>query len=60
MRSTYFPDHRWLAVQQHGKVTVHDTGRHQIGGFGQQQADSQSLTFTRQHGTVDLKDLPQV
>lgn len=60
MRYAYFPDSQRLAIRKDGKVTVYDTGDHRIGGFGQQQGGSQSLTFTSQHGTVPLSELRKV
>lgn len=47
-----------LAIQQNGKVTVFDTLDNQIGGVGQQQSGTYSVTFTSQYGTVNLNSLP--
>lgn len=47
-----------LAIQENGKVTVFDTLDHQIGGTGQQQGGSYSVSFTSQYGNVDLNQLP--
>jgi len=60
IRYAYFPASRRLAVQVHGHVTVYDTLDHQIGGVSQQQSTDASLTFTSQHGTVSVADLPVV
>ncbi|WP_397445870.1 SHOCT domain-containing protein [Polaribacter sp. R77954] len=49
-----------LAIQENGKVTIFDTLDHQIGGTGQQQGGSYSVSFTSQYGTVDLNQLPIV
>lgn len=49
-----------LAIQENGKVTVFDTLDHQIGGTGQQQGGSYSVSFTSQYGNVDLNTLPIV
>jgi hypothetical protein len=49
-----------LAIQQNGKVTVFNTLDHQIGGVGQQQGGTYSVSFTSQYGTVDLNTLPIV
>ncbi|MDO7173354.1 SHOCT domain-containing protein [Mariniflexile sp. AS56] len=49
-----------LAIQQNGKVTIFDTLDHQIGGIGQQQSGTYSVTFTSQYGTVNLNFLPIV
>ncbi|MGO9420692.1 SHOCT domain-containing protein [Roseiarcus sp.] len=59
-RYAYFPAARRLAVDIDGKVTVYDTQDHQIGGFSQQQSGTGSVTFTSQHGTVDVGRLPIV
>lgn len=60
MRYAVFPATRRLAVASGGKVTIYDTGEHQIGGVSQAQSGSQSLAFTSQHGTVNLSDLKVV
>ncbi len=49
-----------LAIQENGKVTVFNTLDHQIGGTGQQQGGSYSVSFTSQYGNVDLNQLPIV
>ncbi len=59
-RYAYFADKRRLAVDVGGKVSLYDTLGHQINGFGQQQGGDCALTFTSQHGTVDLSALPAV
>jgi Short C-terminal domain len=60
LRYAFFPDARRLAIDIGGKIAVHDTGDHQIGGFSQQQSGDQTLTFTSQHGIVRVSDLPRV
>ncbi len=60
VRYAYFPDRRRLAVKLGERMTVHDTLDHRIGGFSQQQGRGASVTFTSQHGTVDLAALPPV
>ncbi len=60
VRYAYFPGARRLAIDLNGQVTVYDTLDHQIGGFGQQQSGSGSLTFSSQYGTVDVASLPVV
>ncbi len=59
-RYAYFAGPRRLAIELGGKVTVYDTGGHQIGGVAQQQSVGGSLKFTSQHGTVSLARLPVV
>lgn len=60
LRYAYFPSTRRLAIDVNGVVTVYDTGEHLIGGFSQQQAGDQSITFTSQFGLVRVSDLPVV
>ena len=60
MRYAFFPATRRLAIELGGRLTVYDTGEHQIGGVSQQQGSGASLTFTSQHGMVRLADLPVV
>lgn len=55
-----FPSTRRLAIEQGGRVTVYDTGDHQIFGVGQSQSGDQTLSFTSQRGLVRLADLPVV
>lgn len=59
-RYAYFAGKRRLAVDVGGRVSLYDTLEHQINGFGQQQGGAGTLTFTSQHGTVDLSSLPEV
>lgn len=59
-RYAWFASSRRLAVDTGGTVWVYDTLDHQIGGFSQQQGTGSSLTFTSQHGTVNLGSLPVV
>lgn len=49
-----------LAIQENGKVTIFDTLDNQIGGVGQQQGGTYSVSFTSQYGNVDLGTLPIV
>src|SRR5262245_6822996 len=60
VRYAYFAQVRRLAIEIAGKITVYDTLDHQIGGFSQQQSHGGSLTFTSQHGLVDVATLPIV
>ncbi|KMO17677.1 SHOCT domain-containing protein [Methylobacterium platani] len=59
-RYAFFPEARRLAIKTAGRVTLHDTGDHRIGGVSQQQGSSRSLSFTSQHGPVRLDELPVV
>jgi hypothetical protein len=58
MRYAYFAAARRLAIELDGKITVYDTLDHQITGFSQQQSRGGSLTFSSQHGLVDVASLP--
>ena len=60
VRYAYFGHARRLAVELNGKVTVYDTLDHRISGVSQQQSGSSSLTFSSQHGSVDVSRLPVV
>ncbi|BCM81863.1 SHOCT domain-containing protein [Methylobacterium indicum] len=59
-RYAFFPASRRLAIETGGRVTLYDTGDHQIGGVSQQQGSSHSLSFTSQYGSVRLEELPVV
>jgi hypothetical protein len=60
VRYAYFAQARRLAIDLDGKVTIYDTLDHQIGGFSQQQSYGGSLSFTSQHGLIDVAQLPVV
>ncbi len=60
VRYAYFAQARRLAIEVNGGVTVYDTLDHQIGGFSQQQSVGGSLSFTSQHGLIDVASLPVV
>ena len=60
VRYAYFAQARRLAIEAHGTLTVHDTLDHRIGGVSQQQSREGSLSFTSQHGLVDVASLPVV
>jgi hypothetical protein len=60
LRYAFFPETRRLAIDFGGSVRIYDTHDHRIGGFSQQQSGNQSLSFTSQHGLVDLASLEEV
>jgi hypothetical protein len=60
MRYAFFADARRLLIEQDGKLAQYDSGDHRITGVSQQHGDGQSLTFTSQHGRVELGELKQV
>ncbi len=61
-RYAFFADSRRLAVDAgDGKVQVYDTGDHRISGVQQHQGGGgRKVTFTSQHGEVDLASLKSV
>ena len=60
LRYAFFPESRRLAVADGSSVTLYDTKDHRIGGVSQQQSSGQSLSFTSQHGPIDLSELEKV
>jgi hypothetical protein len=61
LRYAWFRVTRRLAVDVGGSVWVYDTGDHQISRVSQQQSGSgMTLTFTSQHGVVEVAALPIV
>jgi hypothetical protein len=60
VRYAHFAQAHRLVIEVNGKVTVYDTQDHQIGGFSQQQSVGGSLSFTSQHGLIDVSRLPIV
>lgn len=59
-RYAVFPDKRRLAIERDGRVTLHDTGDHRIGGVSQQQGSSSNLSFSSGFGSISLYDLPEI
>jgi hypothetical protein len=60
LRYAIFPETRRLVIDDHGAITVYDTGSHQISGVAQAQSTDRTLTLTSQHGLVNVADLPKV
>jgi hypothetical protein len=60
LRYAVFPDTRRLVIDDHGTISVHDTGSHRIFGIAQAQSSEQTLSFTSQDGLVRVTDLPKV
>jgi hypothetical protein len=58
MRYAYFPAQRRLALAVHGDLRLYDTLDHQVSGVSQQQGPGSTVTFTSQHGVVDVATLP--
>jgi hypothetical protein len=59
-RYAYFAEARRLAIDVGGRVTVYDTLDHRINGVAQQQSNTTSLSFSSQHGIVEVASLPVV
>ena len=60
MRYAYFPVPRRLAIAVHGDLRLYDTLDHQVSGVSQQQGPGSTVTFTSQHGVVDVATLPMM
>ena len=60
LRYAVFPETRRLVLDDHGTVSVYDTGDHRISGISQAQSSDQTLSFTSQDGLVRLSDLRKV
>ncbi len=60
LRYAFFPEAKRLVIEQDGKTTTYDSGDHQISGVSQQHGHDQTLTFTSQHGPVDLGSLTRI
>ena len=58
MRYAFFDYQKRLAVDTgDGKVQLYETGDHHISGVQQHQSSGRKVTFTSQHGEVDLATL---
>lgn len=60
MHYAYFAGARRLALRLGNRVTIYDTGTHQIGGVSQQQGGAQTVTFRSQKGEVAVNQLKKV
>lgn len=60
LRYAVFPETRRLVIDDHGTVSIYDTGSHRIFGVAQAQSADRTLTFTSQDGLVRIADLPKV
>jgi hypothetical protein len=60
MRYAFFPGSRRLVIDDAGKRTIYDTGRHVITGVSQQQSSGRTLAFRSQLGHVSVSDLAVV
>ncbi|ACK49594.1 conserved hypothetical protein [Methylocella silvestris BL2] len=57
LQYAFFPGARRLAIRKGERITVYDSGDHNISGVSQQQGGDQTLTFSSQYGAVRLGDL---
>jgi putative oligomerization/nucleic acid binding protein len=58
MRYAYFPAQRRLAIATHEHIWLYDTLDHQVSGVSQQQGPGSTVTFTSQHGVLEVTSLP--
>jgi hypothetical protein len=57
VRYAFFPAAGRLAVEANGRVSVYDTGEHQIAGLSQQQGPGGAVVFSTPGGSVSLASL---
>jgi hypothetical protein len=60
LRYAVFPETRRLVLDDHGIISIFDTGNHQIFGIAQAQSSDQTLSFTSQDGLVRVADLQKI
>ena len=60
IRYAYFARARRLVLDREGRIDIYDTGDHEIFGVQQQQSRDATLTFTSQHGSVDITELERL
>jgi hypothetical protein len=60
LRYAVFPETRRLVLDDHGIISIYDTGNHRIFGVAQAQSSDQTLSFTSQDGLVRVADLRKV
>ena len=60
VRYAFFPGPRRIAVESGGRLTLYDTGSHDIDGVAQRQGADAALRFTGRGGDIDLAALDQV
>jgi hypothetical protein len=47
-------------IDDHGTISVYDTGHHRIFGVAQAQSSDRTITFTSQDGPIRIGDLPKI
>jgi hypothetical protein len=60
LRYAVFPETRRLVLDDHGTISIYDTGDHRIFGVAQAQSTDQTLSFTSQDGVVRVAELTKV
>jgi hypothetical protein len=60
LRYAVFPETRRLVIDDHGAISVYDTGEHRIFGVAQAQSSERTISFTSQDGLVKVADLPKI
>jgi hypothetical protein len=60
LRYAVFPETGRLVLDDHGTISIYDTGNHRIFGVAQGQSSDQTLSFTSQDGLVRVADLRKV
>jgi hypothetical protein len=60
LRYAVFPETRRLVLDDHGTISIYDTGNYRIFGVAQAQNSDQTLSFTSQDGLVRVADLQKV
>ena len=58
LRYAYFPAQRRLALAVREDFWLYDTLDHQVSGVSQHQGPGSTVTFTSQHGVVEVTSLP--
>ena len=60
MRYAVFPESRRLVLDDHGAITIYDTGSHRIFGVAQAQSSDKTPSFTSQDGLVMVAHLQRI
>jgi hypothetical protein len=60
LRYAVFPGSRRLVIDDHGVISVYDTGKRRIFGVAQAQSSDRTISFTGQDGLVKIADLRKV
>jgi hypothetical protein len=60
LRYAVFPDTGRLVIDDHGTISIYDTGHHRIFGVAQAQSRDRTIDFTSQDGLVRIGDLPKI